>query len=73
MTGLEHRRFVPLRLEEMMTDSTPPQESRPRPADRAGLPDPSTQAPTGTLVLMLVFLAAMAGLWILVYRLLLER
>ncbi len=56
-----------------MTDATPPQESRPGPPDRADLPDPSTQAPTGTLVLMLIFLAAMAGLWILVYRLLLER
>ncbi len=34
---------------------------------------PNTQAPTGTLVLMVLFLAATAGLWILVYRLLLER
>jgi len=37
------------------------------------LPDPSTQAPTGTLVLMLLFLAAMGALWMLVYRLLLNR
>ncbi len=56
-----------------MTDATPPREPPPRPPDRGELPDPSSQAPTGTLVLMLIFLAAMAGLWILVYRLLLER
>jgi LPXTG-motif cell wall-anchored protein len=48
-------------------------ERRPQPPKDAQLPDTGEQAPAGTLVLMLIFLAAIAGLWILVYRLLLER
>ena len=57
-----------------MTDpgtSAPTQTPPPPPSEQ--LPDLSSQAPTGTLVLMTFFLAAMAALWILVYRLLLER
>ena len=57
-----------------MTDpgTTAPSET-PLPPPSEQLPDLSDQAPTGTLVLMTFFLAAMAALWILVYRLLLER
>jgi len=56
-----------------MTDgqATPPGGAEP--PRSAPLRDPSNQAPIGTLVLMVLLLAMMAGLWILVYRLLLSR
>jgi hypothetical protein len=51
-----------------MTDGTAPQQT-----DTAGVPEEEAPNATGTLFIMLIFMMALVGFWILMYLVLLER